>query len=312
MTFSSFLLKHDRKFFKGLAFLSILFMIPVLGDLTGIFKNGLLRKFFSTVDPNFPVYRLVAYYVRALIFNIWFFIFFIIHLKFFTGLRGYKSIQFNKISALALVWFFMFIFIKPLPYVIHFEPLTQFSKLFYAEDGIFEVLTVIFLFLAFLAFFFSGMISIKKNLDWKIASTQFFLGFFCLFICMEEISWGQRIFTWGTPDWVSRINSQNETNLHNMCDRIFHVRYCLCFIQVMFFTCFSLTILFFSGLRNRGQKPALIGLFRLEQYYFLAIIMAVATIFSHELNEELLALFFLNYSYDVLKYYRNFQPQQKA
>jgi hypothetical protein len=65
-------------------------------------------------------------------------------------------------------------------------------------------------------------------------------------------------------------------------------------------------------LRNRVQNPSLKGLFRLEKYYFLAIIMAAATLISNELTEELLALFFLNYSYDVLKYYRNFQPQQKA
>jgi len=312
MSLSSFWREHDEKIFKGLALLSILFMIPVLGDLTGIFKNEWLLKFFSTVHPKLNVDRILGYYARALIFNIWFLMFFIIHLKFFTGPRGYKSIQFNKFSALALVWFFMFIFIKPRPYFINIEPLTQFKNLFYEEDGIFEVLAAVFLFLSTLAFFFSAKISIQKKLDWKIPCLQFSFGFFCLLFCLEEISWGQRIFAWGTPDWVSEINSQNETNLHNICDTVFHTRYCLCFMEVMFFTCFSLTILFFAGLRNRGQIPALIGLFRLEQYYFLAIIMGVASIFSHELNEGLLALFFLNYSYDVLKYYRNFQPQQKA
>ncbi len=310
MSLSSFWREHDEKIFKGLAFLSILFMIPVLGHLTGIFKYELLLKIFLTVDPNFPMGRISSNYSRALIFSIWFFMFFIIHLKFFTGPRGYESIQFNKLSALAVLLFILFIFIAPRRYFIDFEPLTQFRNLLYEEDGIFEVLTAVFLFLAFLAFSLSARISNKKRLDWKIVFAQFFLGVFCLFFFLEEISWGQRIIAMGTPGWMSKINSHNEFNVHNICDKVFQTRYCLFFVEVIFFTGCSLIILYFAGLRNRVQKPSLKGLFRLEPYYFLAIIMAIATLISNELTEELLALFFLNYSYDVLKYYRNFQPHQ--
>jgi hypothetical protein len=32
----------------------------------------------------------------------------------------------------------------------------------------------------------------------------------------EEISWGQRIFGWGTPSGVAKANLQGETNLHNL------------------------------------------------------------------------------------------------
>jgi hypothetical protein len=32
----------------------------------------------------------------------------------------------------------------------------------------------------------------------------------------EEISWGQRIFGWGTPEFLGELNAQNETNLHNL------------------------------------------------------------------------------------------------
>ena len=35
------------------------------------------------------------------------------------------------------------------------------------------------------------------------------------YTCMEEISWGQRIFDIQTPDFFSNHNLQNETNLHN-------------------------------------------------------------------------------------------------
>lgn len=31
-----------------------------------------------------------------------------------------------------------------------------------------------------------------------------------------EISWGQRMFGWDTPEWLEAINAQGETNLHNI------------------------------------------------------------------------------------------------
>ncbi len=32
----------------------------------------------------------------------------------------------------------------------------------------------------------------------------------------EECSWGQVYFTWSTPDWLAKVNNQQETNLHNI------------------------------------------------------------------------------------------------
>jgi len=44
-----------------------------------------------------------------------------------------------------------------------------------------------------------------------------------LFACFgEEISWGQRIVGWHTPEVLSRYNLQGETNLHNL--KLFHPR----------------------------------------------------------------------------------------
>jgi hypothetical protein len=37
-----------------------------------------------------------------------------------------------------------------------------------------------------------------------------------LFILGEEISWGQRLFGWATPDALDEVNAQGETNLHNI------------------------------------------------------------------------------------------------
>jgi len=37
----------------------------------------------------------------------------------------------------------------------------------------------------------------------------------CIYIAGEEISWGQQLVGWGTPEWVNEVNDQRETNLHN-------------------------------------------------------------------------------------------------
>jgi len=37
----------------------------------------------------------------------------------------------------------------------------------------------------------------------------------CIYIAGEEISWGQQLVGWGTPEWVKEVNDQHETNLHN-------------------------------------------------------------------------------------------------
>ena len=41
-------------------------------------------------------------------------------------------------------------------------------------------------------------------------------GLGALFFAGEEISWGQHFFNWQTPETISALNDQNETNLHNM------------------------------------------------------------------------------------------------
>jgi hypothetical protein len=44
----------------------------------------------------------------------------------------------------------------------------------------------------------------------------FGLVFGFLLVSLEEVSWGQRIFHLGTPDWVQSINGQEEINFHNV------------------------------------------------------------------------------------------------
>lgn len=83
------------------------------------------------------------------------------------------------------------------------------------EDGPVEWLTA-------LAFAGAGIVALKiglrqlgRNRRWQgilfglVALTMFFAA-------GEEVSWGQRLFGWDTPDELIEINDQNETTLHNI------------------------------------------------------------------------------------------------
>ncbi|MCC6598832.1 MAG: hypothetical protein IT559_08585 [Alphaproteobacteria bacterium] len=75
--------------------------------------------------------------------------------------------------------------------------------------------------LQFLLAFLAALVALRCL--WLVKSGgDFFLLFWvlcfvlsCIYIAGEEISWGQHIAEWGTPDFWGQLNDQNETNLHN-------------------------------------------------------------------------------------------------
>lgn len=88
------------------------------------------------------------------------------------------------------------------------------------EDGLVEYLAVIF----YLA---SAGLMISLFVRSQIADIKYFLGFksnivflltCILFIIFagEEMSWGQRIFNFSTPEFWSNINRQGEVTIHNL------------------------------------------------------------------------------------------------
>lgn len=38
----------------------------------------------------------------------------------------------------------------------------------------------------------------------------------CVYFAGEELSWGQHLFGWSTPEYIEAVNDQEETNLHNV------------------------------------------------------------------------------------------------
>jgi len=87
----------------------------------------------------------------------------------------------------------------------------------YREDGIFEWATFYLLIVSAIFFFVAAYLSFRNNsVGGKYHWWYLFFSFSALLIAGEEISWGQRLFNWHAPVWLSEINLQNETNVHNL------------------------------------------------------------------------------------------------
>ena len=98
-------------------------------------------------------------------------------------------------------------------YYLNFLPnknLGGYNILIWSENGLVEYLQVIVLFIAIIYF---GSYFKKRNKNLNFINYFYLIGLIYYFF--EEISWGQHIFFWSTPNIFVEINSQNETNFHN-------------------------------------------------------------------------------------------------
>ena len=90
-----------------------------------------------------------------------------------------------------------------------------FETVYTLEDGLVEWITVGFL--AFGACFcWWRAFSLRALRPKLFVLCTMALGFVFVFGLGEEISWGQRIFGWKSPEFFYLYNSQGETNLHNL------------------------------------------------------------------------------------------------
>ncbi len=80
------------------------------------------------------------------------------------------------------------------------------------EDGLVENLTAV-------AFFLAGLLLFATALAERSGFRRgiYMLGGLVMtFVCGEEISWGQRIFGFATPDFLMDVNNRGEFNVHNI------------------------------------------------------------------------------------------------
>ena len=84
-----------------------------------------------------------------------------------------------------------------------------------AEGSVVEWLSFVFLLTAGALFLLTGR-GQWRHRPRGVAFLFLVMGAGSLGIAMEEMSWGQTIFNWGTPAYFNAVNVQHETNLHNM------------------------------------------------------------------------------------------------
>ena len=94
-----------------------------------------------------------------------------------------------------------------------FLPSATLSTL-HSEGGPHETLEFVILVIGFCV-----GISTLLHLNWKTQKPLFgwvtLAVVCCFYVAGEEISWGQHLLAWSTPEFWAQINDQGETNLHN-------------------------------------------------------------------------------------------------
>ena len=91
---------------------------------------------------------------------------------------------------------------------------TGFNKLIWLENGIIEYLQILLLLVSIL--FIIKFILLKKPNNNFVTKLAYLYLVGLLYYFFEEISWGQHIFQWQTPELFQKLNTQSETNLHNI------------------------------------------------------------------------------------------------
>ncbi len=164
------------------------------------------------------------------------------------------------------------------------------EEMFYGESGLFESITPVFCALAFFVYIHAAWVwtrgagGARKG---ALILTLFALA--SLVIALEEISWGQHIWKWPTPQGLFSGNLQQETNLHNYLNPTFHWIYdavgwgLLAALAIAHHFVHGDRLPRSSPLRLLIPAPALSGL----------LLMAFLFRFWHEAFEEMFALLLL-------------------
>ena len=83
------------------------------------------------------------------------------------------------------------------------------------EDSVIEYAQAFFYFLSSMLSFFVAVMFLKNKIALH-GILYCILALGLLFVSLEEISWGQRIFDIANPDYFSQHNVQNEISFHNL------------------------------------------------------------------------------------------------
>ncbi len=83
------------------------------------------------------------------------------------------------------------------------------------ENGLVEIATPLAAIIG-AVFGFRILRRILPERDWLLTGLVLGVTLACIYFAGEELSWGQQLFHWSTPEAIDQLNDQHETNLHNM------------------------------------------------------------------------------------------------
>ncbi len=174
-------------------------------------------------------------------------------------------------------------------------------RILYGEDHFFEWMTVVLLLLSaiFLVLSVYPLRNVKQLKTVEIDSIRLIIlgiSLFLILFAMEEISWGQRIFNWQTPEGIFKSNYQKETNLHNIFNPFFKILYPISG-HLMFF------LLIIGWIPNRNNRSIFFQyIFPHQSLFICAFLIMISSRKGHnDLFEQLISLFTFFYS---LRIYR--------
>lgn len=165
--------------------------------------------------------------------------------------------------------------------------------------------------------FFS--LSTHRNVFFLLLAMAFFFAF------GEEISWGQRIFGFETPEFVARINRQGEFNIHNISifhgddatgqrksdlalllnmDRLFSLFWLVYCVVIPLGVYFHRGMAKCLGRLNVPIVPILLGLLFPINYLFSKALESSGSYHSVEIKESLFAFLFMLVAIDFLQRHR--------
>lgn len=120
----------------------------------------------------------------------------------------------------------------------------------------------------------------KKYTDIFSKVLLYIFALFFVIAAGEEISWGQRIIGWSTPDQLAAINDQNETNFHNINKKFFDRLY----DRGAFVLCFISYVLVYFNRRYVVAKiapPSLLLVFCLSSIFYYQQIESIEKFDEH-------------------------------
>ena len=182
-------------------------------------------------------------------------------------------------------------------------PEYNFLCFFYKKEGAYEALTaLIFIACGFLVA--AKGITLFVRRDRNKGGVGLFpailvsiISFAMIFVGGEEISWGQTYLKWSTPEFLMEINTQQETNIHNIVTDVFPFLYPIMGL-IYFIVIYVLTAAYMS----HRSSPLLKVVLPSPNLIALAVCIPVACILSTEVPEIIAAVYVAVYTFALFKH----------